>query len=156
MPPGDPLPRPRRSSPEHPVPVPAAPQLQGSWVPEVPVAGRRADAAVQRPGDPRGRRRDPHHRGRARRDHPEHGRAARLRLGRGQCLEPYHRRMLARFARVWHWGDPDAAGSELTNKVTRALPGAKAVRLRDGDVTETYLLHGKQGLLDLISTEGVN
>lgn len=69
---------------------------------------------------------------------------------------PYHRRMLAGFSRVWHWGDPDAAGSELTNKVTRALPGAKAVRLRDGDVTETYLLHGKQGLLDLISTEGVN
>ncbi len=67
----------------------------------------------------------------------------------------YHRRMLAGFSRIWHWGDPDQAGSELTNKVTQALPAAKPVRLRDGDVTDTFLRHGEKHLLGLVQSKDV-
>lgn len=41
--------------------------------------------------------------------------------------------------KVWVWADPDDAGAELTTKVCRSLRGSKGVRLRDGDVTDTYL-----------------
>ena len=61
-----------------------------------------------------------------------------------------HRRMLAGFSRIWVWADPDDAGSELTNKVTRGLRSAKAVRLHSGDVTETYLEGGAAALRSLI------
>jgi len=60
-----------------------------------------------------------------------------------------HRRMLAGFNRVRVWGDPDDAGAEFTARICRALRSAKGVRLRDGDVTETYLKRGGQALLDL-------
>ncbi|WP_063740837.1 MULTISPECIES: hypothetical protein [unclassified Streptomyces] len=59
-----------------------------------------------------------------------------------------HRRMLAGFSRVWVWSDPDEAGSKLTTTVCRSLRSAKPVRLRTGDVTETYLAGGAQALYD--------
>lgn len=65
----------------------------------------------------------------------------------------YHRRMLAGFSRVWVWADPDDAGADLTNRVTRALRSAKTVRLRHGDVTDTYLHGGAEALHALIHTE---
>ncbi len=64
-----------------------------------------------------------------------------------------HRRMLAGFSRVWVWGDPDDAGAKFTNKVCRSLRSAKGVRLRIGDVTETYLHGGEKSLHDLIDEE---
>ncbi|MEU7570356.1 toprim domain-containing protein [Micromonospora sp. NPDC049240] len=65
-------------------------------------------------------------------------------------FKPRHRRMLAGFSRVWVWGDPDDAGAEFTNKITRALRQAKGVRLRDGDVTDTYLKGGAEALLKIL------
>lgn len=50
-----------------------------------------------------------------------------------------HRRMLAGFNRIRVWGDPDDAGAEFTAKLCRALRQARGMRLRDGDVTETYM-----------------
>ncbi|MEU9044080.1 toprim domain-containing protein [Kitasatospora sp. NPDC048343] len=64
-----------------------------------------------------------------------------------------HRRMLAGFSRVWVWGDPDDAGAKFTNKICRSLRSAKGVRLRVGDVTETFLHGGAQSLHDLIDEE---
>jgi 5S rRNA maturation endonuclease (ribonuclease M5) len=65
----------------------------------------------------------------------------------------HHRRMLAGFSRVWVWGDPDDAGAEFTTKVTRSLRTAKGVRLRTGDVTDTYLTGGADALHALIGKE---
>ncbi|USH44959.1 DNA primase [Streptomyces phage GreenWeasel] len=64
-----------------------------------------------------------------------------------------HRRMLAGFSRVWVWGDPDEAGAEFSAKICRQLRSAKAVRLRHGDVNETYLAGGAEALLSLIDEE---
>ncbi|WP_443190037.1 toprim domain-containing protein [Micromonospora sp. CB01531] len=61
-----------------------------------------------------------------------------------------HRRMLAGFSRIWVWGDPDDAGAKFTNKISRALRQAKGLRLRDGDVTDTYMAGGEQALLDIL------
>lgn len=61
-----------------------------------------------------------------------------------------HRRMLAGFNRIYVWGDPDDAGADFTNKITKALMRARGVRLRDGDVTDTYLAGGADALLSLI------
>jgi DNA primase len=63
----------------------------------------------------------------------------------------HHRRMLAGFSRVYVWGDPDDAGAEFVQKVTRSLRSAKGVRLRGGDVTDTYLAGGADALLALIA-----
>lgn len=63
---------------------------------------------------------------------------------------PRHRIMLAGFNRIWVWGDPDDAGADFTNKVTRSLHRARGVRLRDGDVTDTYKAGGADALLSLI------
>jgi DNA primase len=65
--------------------------------------------------------------------------------------QPHHRRMLAGFSRVWVWGDPDDAGADFTTRVCRALRTAKGVRLRHGDVTDTYLTGGTSALYALIS-----
>lgn len=65
----------------------------------------------------------------------------------------HHRRMLAGFSRVYVWGDPDEAGAEFTQKVTRALRQAKAVRLRGGDVTDTYRAGGADALRALIASK---
>jgi DNA primase len=63
---------------------------------------------------------------------------------------PRHRRMLAGFNRVRVWGDPDDAGSEFTARICRGLRSARGMRLRDRDVTDTYMQMGAQPLLDLI------
>jgi DNA primase len=70
-------------------------------------------------------------------------------------FQPHHRRMLAGFSRVWVWGDPDEAGGEFTARVTRALRGGRGVRLRNGDVNETYLREGAEGLLALVNEGSV-
>lgn len=64
--------------------------------------------------------------------------------------QSHHRRMLAGFGRVWVWGDPDDAGAKFTTKVCRSLRQARGVQLRIGDVTETYLAEGPQGVYALI------
>lgn len=65
----------------------------------------------------------------------------------------HHRRMLAGFSRTWVWGDPDEAGADFTNRVTRMLRSAKGVRLRGGDVTETYLAGGPSAIYALIGQD---
>lgn len=64
--------------------------------------------------------------------------------------QPRHRIMLSGFNRIWVWGDPDDAGADLVNKITRALPRARGVRLRDGDVTDTFKAGGADALLSLL------
>lgn len=66
-----------------------------------------------------------------------------------------HRRMMAGFQRIFVWGDPDEAGAEFSRKITKQLVRAKTVRLRDGDVTDTYRAGGAEALLDLLPEEGV-
>lgn len=67
--------------------------------------------------------------------------------------QSHHRRMLAGFSRVWVWGDPDDAGADFITRVCRSLRTAKGVRLRTGDVTDTYLTGGATALHALISKE---
>lgn len=64
-----------------------------------------------------------------------------------------HRRLLAGFSRVWVWGDPDEAGAGLVNKVCQSLHSAKGVRLADGDVNESLLLHGADHLRSLVEED---
>lgn len=66
---------------------------------------------------------------------------------------PRHRRMLAGFNRVWVWGDPDDAGAEFVQKVSRQVRSAKGVRLLDGDVSDTYIKGGAEALKALIEKE---
>lgn len=65
----------------------------------------------------------------------------------------HHRRMLAGFSRVWVWGDPDDAGAEFVARVTKSLRQARGVRLRGGDVTDTYLALGAEALLELVEPQ---
>lgn len=65
----------------------------------------------------------------------------------------HHRRMLAGFSRVYVWGDPDDAGADFVQKVTRSLRSARGVRLRDGDVNDTYLAGGAEALHALINRQ---
>lgn len=65
----------------------------------------------------------------------------------------HHRRMLAGFNKVYVWGDPDDAGAEFVQKVTRQLRSAKGVRLVDGDVTDTYKKGGADALTALVEKE---
>lgn len=64
---------------------------------------------------------------------------------------PYHSRMLAGFNKVRVWGDPDEAGAEFVQKVTRSLRSAEGVRLRAGDVTDTFVKGGSAAVLELAS-----
>ena len=64
-----------------------------------------------------------------------------------------HQKMLAGFSRIWVWGDPDEAGAEFNRKLTKRMGRAKAVRMRVGDVTDTYLAGGADALLALIGEE---
>lgn len=68
-------------------------------------------------------------------------------------FQGHHRRMLAGFSRTWVWGDPDEAGADFTNRVCRMLRSAKGVRLRLGDVTDTYLMGGDEAIHNLIDRE---
>lgn len=70
-----------------------------------------------------------------------------------KMYRPHHRRLLAGFSRVWIWSDPDDAGAELLNKISAGLRQAKGVRLREGDVTETYLAGGESAIHELIETK---
>ncbi len=70
--------------------------------------------------------------------------------------QPRHRRMLAGFSRVWVWGDPDEAGAELVTRISRSLRTAQGVRLRDGDVTETYVAGGADALINLCPSAARN
>jgi len=55
----------------------------------------------------------------------------------------YHGRMLAGFNRIYVWGDPDQAGADFTTTIINRLPrSGRGVKLRGGDVTETYLSAG--------------
>ena len=54
---------------------------------------------------------------------------------------PRHRVLLAGFSHVWVWGDPDDAGVEMNNKITRSLRQARAVYLKE-DVSDTYVHAG--------------
>lgn len=81
-------------------------------------------------------------------------------LGLHACAIPgasgfqgHHRRMLAGFNRTWVWGDPDDAGADFVNRVTRMLRSAKGVRLRGGDVTETYLAGGPRAIYALVGLD---
>lgn len=65
----------------------------------------------------------------------------------------HHRRMLAGFNRIWVWGDPDDAGAEFVQRVTKSLRNARGVRLTYGDVTDTYLALGGEALMELVETE---
>jgi DNA primase len=66
----------------------------------------------------------------------------------------HHGRMLAGFNRLWVWGDPDAAGAEFIQKITNRLPrSARGVKLRIGDVTDTFLAGGVKLLYDLVDGE---
>lgn len=63
-----------------------------------------------------------------------------------RAWKPHWRRLLMGFSRIYIWGDPDAAGSELVNTITRSLRQAKPVHLRGGDVNEIYLSEGADAL----------
>lgn len=65
--------------------------------------------------------------------------------------QPSYRRMLAGFSRIWVWGDPDEAGAELVQRVTKACKRAKGVRLKDGDVSDVYVKQGPAALLSLVA-----
>ena len=65
----------------------------------------------------------------------------------------HHRRMVAGFSKIWVWGDPDQAGAEFVQRVSRACRAAQGVRLRDGDVTDTYIAGGSEALLALIGED---
>lgn len=65
----------------------------------------------------------------------------------------HHRRMIAGFSKVYVWGDPDEAGAEFVQRVCRACRAARGVRLRDGDVTETFQAGGASALHALIAKE---
>ena len=63
-----------------------------------------------------------------------------------RAFKARHRRMLAGFSRVYIWGDPDEAGSEFVTKVLQSLRQSVAVPLKFGDVNETFLEHGADGI----------
>lgn len=68
-----------------------------------------------------------------------------------QAWRPHHRRMLSGFNVVHIWSDPDKAGHELAATVTQSMRQAKVVRLVDGDVGESFLLHGADYLRELVA-----
>lgn len=70
-----------------------------------------------------------------------------------QAWRSHHRRMLAGFSRIWVWGDPDEAGADFNRKIERAMRQAKGVRIRGGDVNETYKANGAEALHALIERE---
>ena len=58
----------------------------------------------------------------------------------------HHARMLAGFSTIYLWGDPDDAGQDLVERISYSLRRARAVPLRDGDVTEVYQAGGREAL----------
>lgn len=66
----------------------------------------------------------------------------------------HHRRMLAGFSNVYVFGDPDEAGMEFNRAVAKAIPRARVVPLRDGDVTDEFVRGGKDAVWSLIEEAG--
>jgi 5S rRNA maturation endonuclease (ribonuclease M5) len=64
--------------------------------------------------------------------------------------QSHYRRMLAGFSKVYVWADPDEAGFKLLDRVMKALPQARPVKLTEGDVNDTYGKHGKTHIQDLV------
>lgn len=62
----------------------------------------------------------------------------------------HHTKMLEGFNRIFIWGDPDEAGAEMVTNIKRHLRQAVSVGLRDGDVNETFLKHGPEGIRRLL------
>ena len=70
---------------------------------------------------------------------------------------PRHSVMLAGFNQVYIWGDPDKAGAEFVQKVERELKGAGVpIKLRGGDVNETFLAGGEDALRDAFESSTRN
>lgn len=68
-------------------------------------------------------------------------------------FKPYHGRMLAGFNRIYVWGDPDQAGADFTTTIINRLPrSGRGVKLRGGDVTDTYLAGGAEAIHSLITS----
>ena len=66
--------------------------------------------------------------------------------------KPSYRRLLAGFSRIWIWADPDQAGGDMASRLEQALPSARRVRLDGGDVNETFMEKGAEGLLSLVES----
>lgn len=66
-----------------------------------------------------------------------------------QSWKRRHRIMLAGFSHVWIWADPDEAGAELANKISRSLSQARTIRLSGGDVSDLYAKGGEKYLHDI-------
>ena len=67
---------------------------------------------------------------------------------------PHHTKMLAGFNEIYVWADPDEAGMELAEKITRSLRNAVVVRLTLGDVSETFVQVKQEGMMALLNGEG--
>lgn len=63
------------------------------------------------------------------------------------------RRMVWGFNQIRVWADPDEAGAEMTQRLTKSLRQAKPVRLKGGDVTDIYLNGGADALLKIARGE---
>lgn len=61
-----------------------------------------------------------------------------------------HRRMLAGFSKIYVWGDPDEAGGQMVNAITQGMRQARGVRMRSGDVTDSFQQGGAEALRELI------
>lgn len=64
----------------------------------------------------------------------------------------HHRRMMLGFERIYVWADPDEAGAEMVQTLTRSLPRSVPMRLTAGDVTDTYMQGGKDALMEIYNT----
>lgn len=68
----------------------------------------------------------------------------------------HHRKMLAGFNKILVFGDGDEAGAEFSNKITRQMRNATAIKMPTGlDVTDLFLRDGAQAVIDLIPRKGV-
>ena len=62
-----------------------------------------------------------------------------------------HAKMLGGFKKVYIFADPDEAGRKMTSTIMKYLPNARPVRLLEGDVTETFLNSGADGITKLMN-----
>lgn len=64
-----------------------------------------------------------------------------------------HSIMLSGFSRVYIWADPDDAGAEFAQAVMSKVRSATTLRLKDGDVNDTYLAGGADALMAVLNGE---
>lgn len=62
-----------------------------------------------------------------------------------QQWQRHHSKMLAGFERIYCWGDPDTAGADFNEAITRSMRSAQAVKLRQ-DINDTYLSEGVKAI----------